>query len=68
LIIADEDNVSHKDEEKEVAYKDINLLREIKSSNGNVESHYYEAKHHLIHQNKIEYEINSIDFKCKYFE
>jgi hypothetical protein len=68
LILADEDDVADEDEEEEVANQDIDLFREIKGPDWNVQSHYHKAEHHLIDQDKIEDKVYSIHFKCENFK
>lgn len=48
LVIGNEDDVTYKYKEDEVTDKDIDFLCINKAGDGNVKSHDYKAKHHLV--------------------
>lgn len=48
LVIEDENNVAHEQEEHEITNNNAEFFREVKTFEGEVETHDVEAKEHLI--------------------
>jgi len=68
LVVGDEDDVADVDKEDEVACQHVDLFRIVECQDGHVEGHDDEAEHHLVDQNQIENEIQSIHLKAEHLE